>query len=92
PTTVSKSVKPLQRFATLVKAPENGEERVVFGRVVTVRADSLTIHSPVLQRRILIRSSKLPARKENDHFAGRVKINGIGNDTVDATLVENSDR
>ncbi len=92
PTRVNKSVKPLQRFATLVKAPEAGEERVVFGRVVTVRADSLTIHSPVLQRRILIRSSKLPARKENDHFAGRVKINGIGNDTVDATLVENSDR
>lgn len=77
----------MQRFAALSRPPINGEERTVFGRVDEVRADCLMILSPALQRKILIRCSKKPEERKNDHFNGRVKITAIGKEYVEASLL-----
>ncbi len=78
---------PMQRFAGLTKTPTTGEERTVFGKVDEVRSDCLTIISPALQRKILIRYSNRPVERKNDHFNGRVKITAIGKEYIEASLL-----
>lgn len=82
--------KELTRFASLKKPAEKDEERVIFGRIETVKVDSMVVHSPVLQRRILVRCSKPPTKKENDHFSGRVKISDTGSSMIEAVLLDDN--
>ncbi|MDD3148593.1 MAG: hypothetical protein PHD82_14965, partial [Candidatus Riflebacteria bacterium] len=90
PPTASKPVvKELKRFAPLKKPVKKGEERLIFGKIETVKTDSLVVHSPALQKKFLIRCTRPPQKKENDHFNGRVKINDTGSSLIEAVLIEN---
>lgn len=83
------TAKEIERFSAWQKPAVTGEERVVFGRVEKILADSIQIFSPALQKRVLI---KCEARdfpvKENDHFNARVKIELSDNAVIKAILVE----
>lgn len=79
----------IARFASWRQKPENGQERVVFGRVEKVLADSIIIVSPALQRQVLIRgSSGSFACLENDHFSARVKITAADQNRIEAVLLD----
>ncbi|MBU1105505.1 MAG: HEAT repeat domain-containing protein [Candidatus Riflebacteria bacterium] len=90
PTTAGKSDITTHRFEHWHQPAEAGQVRVVFGRIEENYSDSLLIQSPALHKQLLIRHGKgvLPLRK-NQHFNGKVKIDMVGVDRIESTLIEN---
>lgn len=83
------TAKEIERFSAWQKPAVTGEERVVFGRVEKILADSIQVFSPALQKSILI---KCEARafpvKENDHFNARVRIELSDNTLIKAVMLK----
>lgn len=79
----------MQRFAEFRQPPTQGQERLIFGRIEKARSDSLLVLSPVLEKRILIRFKSPPAKKENEHFNGRVRIEASSGEIIEASMLEN---
>lgn len=87
-TAVVPASKEIPRFDAVLKSPQTGEERVVFGRVEKVLADAVVIYSPAFRKKVLIRCSKQPLNRENDHFNGLVRITRTSDELVESDLLD----